>query len=339
MLKEIIEKAVAYTPSGDNCQPFSVEWIDDIAKIAYSSELAVHKLNMNEYSSILSLGCLLENVRIAALSEGFEPVYSLSETHPLKPFIIKFQKIDKKDNRLLHAMSERCTDRRKFNKGSTEEIQNILTSVEKEYGAEARIYSHLPARAYNFILKSDLVLWKDLDVFLNTVKWIRFTKGEALKTKDGMPFANLGLNFATKTVLWIMSRKRSSLNIFRILAGEKEGQKMIKKQLDSAGGFFFLIPKSTSVYDMVDAGKLACRLWIELTHLGYGVQPLTLSTLLTYVHEKEGLKGFHPEVVEIIEEGAVIMKEELGLPAWGFRFGKIGRLPDSARTYRRDPVS
>jgi hypothetical protein len=336
MLKEKIAKAVSLTPSGDNCQPFALEWIGDIARISYESELAKHKLNMNEYSSILSLGCLLENVRIASLSEGLEPIYELSETHPLKPFVINFRPIDRKEDRLLSAMAERCTDRRKFNKGSVDEIQKILNDIQKDYKAQAKILQKLPDRVYDFMKKSDLILWKDLDVFLNTVKWIRFTKGEALRTMDGMPFANLGLNFITKTVLWIMSRRRSSLNIFRMVAGEKEGEKMIVKQLTSAGGFFFLTIKEKTPHEMVEVGKLAQRLWIELTNLGYGVQPLTLPTLLTYTYDLEGLPGFKPEVLEIIKDGSIIMKEELGLPVWGFRFGKIDRLPDTARTYRRN---
>ena len=65
-----IVKAASLAPSGDNCQPWCFHWDGRELVVTHDEERDRHALNRAHHGSLVSLGCVLESIRIAALHEG-----------------------------------------------------------------------------------------------------------------------------------------------------------------------------------------------------------------------------------------------------------------------------
>jgi hypothetical protein len=84
------------------------------------------------------------------------------------------------------------------------------------------------------------------------------------------------------------------------------------------------------------------RLWLRLSQLGYGVQPLTISSVLMY-NARRGM--LDPETERIFgaryPAGERLFRREFGIPqsaqpVWLWRIGLSSPLPTSWQTPRRD---
>src|SRR6476660_2461505 len=67
-----IVSAAMTAPSGDNCQPWTFHWDGQSLTIRHQNDRARHVLNRHNHASLLSLGCVLELIRIAASHEKME---------------------------------------------------------------------------------------------------------------------------------------------------------------------------------------------------------------------------------------------------------------------------
>jgi hypothetical protein len=335
MLKNIISMAVKMTPTGDNSQPFSLAWKDDRAIIFHDNDLARHRLNTNNYASYIALGCLLESVRIAASSEGYDIEYQLDPVNPLSAFSIGFVARAKTDEKLLPLLQERCTDRRFYLKGWDAKVAQEISEVSKEYSPRLKIIENLPPDFKDYLLRVDRVFWDDKQIFFDTLKWIRFSEKEALATKDGLPLLNLGLDMVGGAYLWLASRFAWLHKIFSF-GGIIEGRRILTKQFNSSAGFCFFYPKEKDLLSLVEVGKLGQRTWLELNSRAYAVQPITVGTLMPFVTKNYGtIHDLPKSVQELFAEGGKLHADS-EIPAWGFRFGKVKEpLPKRARTYRR----
>lgn len=327
-IKSQLEWAVRRTPSGDNCQPFSCSWEGECLRITHDEALASHRINHGNYASLITLGCLLENVRVVGLAHGLRSRVSLGE-NPLRECSLEFD-ICPKDESLLAAVSARLTDRRIFHQGWDEEL-SLLASE------RVSIIPRIPATVREFFLQCDGIFWDDKGIFFDTLKWVRFSEAQALRTKDGLPSKNLGISFTDSIALWFSSKSVVLQKLMGLFGGKFLGRRLYARQLDSAGGFVFIHAESTSAGSLVKAGQDGMRIWLELTRKNFSVQPLTIVTLLTFIDHHFGLCPDYPEKVKLLlHGGSELMKRELGLPIWGFRFGKVPTpYPTANRTLRR----
>ncbi len=115
-----IVQAASKAPSGDNCQPWFFEW-DGGEKlyVTHRNDRGEHSLNRANHASYLSLGAVIESVRIASSSEKYlakfhwDPKVFLSE-----PYVdVTFQPSGTKPEDLLPALDLRTTDRRFYQNG------------------------------------------------------------------------------------------------------------------------------------------------------------------------------------------------------------------------------
>lgn len=340
--KDFILQAAKLTPTGDNAQYFVLSWEDQTLVVTYDAQLAIHKLNFQNYASLLALGCLLEGVQIAANDMGYNCSVQMNSENPLSKVVISFSENNGAKNDmsgLSKYLSERRADRRNFEKGWSDEITTAIQNAVKGYQASVRFVQHLPKNVEQHFLNCDSAFWKDQDIFFNTTQWVRFSKEGALKTRTGLPAKNLGLNAFTGAILWTASRNKIVQKIMRYTGSVFAGRQIASQQIKSAAGFVFVYAKSPASVDVVNAGRIFFRCWIELVKSGYAAQPFTLGTLMPYLTvnaKPKGLTGFPIDVQVMFQDGAKIMKQELDLPIWGFRFGKISSpLPEAARTLRK----
>lgn len=336
-IKEQISKAVIYTPTGDNCQPFSFRWEGERLWISHNDARARHALNPNNYASCLSFGCLLENVRIVAEDNGFRASENVNESTPLEGCHIDFQR----DNSLIptklsSSINNRVTDRRFYKGGWTEEMVHQLNSSSKGYKATLKIVKTLSPKVSSHLATSDAFWWNEKQIFRDLTMWVRFSQKQANETRDGLPPKNLGVDPLSLFVVWLCTLNDKIRTFFVMTGTSFMTAVATKMKLKSSGGFTFIYVDKFDQYHLVQAGKLAQRTWLELTKAQYSVQPLTLGTLLPSIYDKSSGLTYGPEVMETVRKGAQVMKSELQLPVWGFRWGKChSPLPNEAKTLRR----
>ena len=116
----------------------------------------------------------------------------------------------------------------------------------------------------------------------------------------------------------------------------------LRKLLRSSAGLLCVSTQQAGFGALIAAGRLSMRLWLRLTQLSYGVQPLTISSLLMY-NARNGLldaetgRLFGPRYAQAER----LFQREFGMdddfaPVWLFRTGISTPLPETWITPRRD---
>lgn len=336
-IRSLLERAVNQTPTLNNSQPFSTRWEGSTLVIHHDEERARHRLNYKNYSSLLSLGCLIENIRIVAIDNSLEFEEELNPADPLESAKLHFSPtISKEFMGLSKFISLRCTDSRVYHDGWSDKDEVILNGISRDYSATLKMYQTLSEKVFDTILELESVIWKDSEAFFDTTKWLRFTKAELQTSSDGVPVRRLHSNAVVSKLTWLASKSPYLHRLIKNLGVMNLEKNLRREQLESSAGFIFFYPKDHTPRGIVEVGKLAQRIWLELTRLGHGVQPLTIGTLLPYLANHTPMVQYLPEKIgALYQTASLVMERELQFPVWGFRYGRVATdLPLTLRTQR-----
>ena len=113
-----------------------------------------------------------------------------------------------------------------------------------------------------------------------------------------------------------------------------------QKKLNSSAAIGCISVRAIEVPHVIEAGKLAMRAWLKLNRAGYGVQPYSALSLLSF-YKKAGvnIEGVPDTFWQSIHQGFGVMQRLFGLasseiPLWLFRTGISSPMPDKVRTLR-----
>ena len=166
-VREIISRSIALIPTGDNCQPFSYRWEKDTVYINHDENIAHHKLNYHNLTSLLSLGCLLENVKLAAADHSMKIEVKLNDEFPLKNIKIDFKEgTSGLGTRLSEYFDKRCTDRRMYEGGWSQSLASYLEENSKQYQSSIKVIESLPKSVLKHFISSDGVFLERFKSFL-----------------------------------------------------------------------------------------------------------------------------------------------------------------------------
>lgn len=341
-IDQIIEKSVR-SPSGDNCQPWTFEWDGETLGIIHSAGRADHPLNPAGTASMLSLGCLLSAIDLAASDFQFHTSFSLEKPNQQDESLwarVQFLTSDRPQNHLSEVLLHRSTDRRLYTGGelNSEMLREII--VQQNSFAPARIHI-LPKpnqRLINYIVKAEQLLLDHSEILPATLKWVRFTMNQVRKTRDGMWWQNVGFRFWELPMGLILRDFPFVLNILGPVLRPQISIRL-KRQLESSAGLVCISIPNIDSSNIVHAGRLMMMVWLSLNQQGYGVQPLTICSMISLC-ARYGLIELPRKWIDFFREGENILRQEfsipLGLePIWMIRTGQATPLPDKSRTFRR----
>ncbi|MCM2282007.1 MAG: hypothetical protein NDI61_09195 [Bdellovibrionaceae bacterium] len=331
------------SPSGDNCQPFTfVQKSPNEIHVLHDADRARHVLNPNQQCSFLALGQLIETTSIAAARLGWDISFTHADQNPVAKLV--FTRNENAQSELAPWIYQRHTDRRPFLPAEASVISGITAKLSpKAYGARVHTLHPVDETLLQTLAKTEGALPDIKDSMENTTEWIRFSQREVERTRDGLPMWNLGLRtmeaFALKMAVryqWLRTLTRPIMRI--------QARRMAAVALRGAALFCFTAPDSSRT-SFVETGRLAARIWLELTAAGYAAQPFTTSSLtLTWL--KDGyLKTLVPaahlpvftQANEVLEERLAIKEPHCIL--WMLRAGRPpSPLPPRALTLRRPIV-
>lgn len=341
-----IVAACLQAPSGDNCQPWRFAWDGRVLAIRHDHERARHPINRGDHGSLLTLGCVVESASITATTHGLRARVTYGEgviggaagvTAPTghgsvdgpEPWAtVRFVADPTVDVDILAAaISRRCTDRRAYLGGEFDASMTAALASDGVGAARVRVASAPDDAAIAYARAAESSLLADPVAFAAVMAWVRFSRREALARRDGMPLANLGIRFFEVPMLRLL---RSAPWLVRPLAacGMKAMQeRTIERRLTGTGHA-----------TVVDAGRAAMRAWLRLTTAGFGVQPLSLSSLYAFLASATGL--IEPDAAPFFRNGGEILRRTFGMdagerPIWMFRAGVSPAMPESMRTLRR----
>lgn len=351
-LKRILTLALR-APSGDNCQPWKFEWRDNALKIYHVDLRGKHRINLKNTASWLALGTLLESIAIAASDaspqsswESRVELTRLPESPEEHWATVRFKAVTPARDKLADALSLRTTDRRLFNGGDLSPLltEKIKADQERFQGIQVHLRpSPIPHELFGFIQSAEAFVMCDTPAMMDVLKWIRFDEKSKLLTRDGMPAQGLGMKAHEVAGLRMIQRFPGIFPVMRKFGMATQMKAAIAKSLRSSAGLVCItapVGQGLEPASFVNVGRLALRSWLHLTLSGYGVQPLTLSSL--YVHcAKAGLMDglLTPDWIDLYRSGESAIREAFSLPqtqtpVWMLRTGLSSALPESWRTLR-----
>ena len=354
-IMSILTQSLSY-PSGDNCQPFRFKILSDHDfEIIYIHTLNKHHLNTGNLASYLSLGTLIEAISISSRASGYESHATLTppaltdesptqQTWAVMKLVKSAVPADSDTQFLFDNLARRETNR--FSYGRTPVAKEMTAWIKNEAlkhpGISFSFHDSMNAELKNLIGDFEQAIWKDSRSVKDIFRWIRFEANAVRDTKDGMPFAGLGVAPFQKPFLKLFSAFPNLFLAFTHFGITRENKKLMQTWLQNSAGFGFVAVPGKEFAQVVGAGRLIFRIWVYLNAHGYGFQPLTLATLIPFANKFELLSKDFPELIQRLSPAmqTAIRKDssfiENHLPIWGFRTGPVKALTTTQRTLRRN---
>jgi len=338
--------AARWAPSGDNAQPWRFERIgEDSVDVHLLSEAAT---NPYEYRggrpSFLSLGMLLESMRLAASAHGRGMEWRVTcavEPHRVG---VRFPPLERVEpDPLLPYLTTRSVDRRPYR-------PRPLTAPERAQ-LEAAVGPELEVRWFESaaerwklarlgVLATDIRLRarETFVVHQKVIDWVnRYSPA-------GIPAGAIGLDQATlKMMRWAMQSWERMQRINRLAGtGAASAQLDVLPGMRSAG-FFAILPRSMraelELDELIRAGQAIQRFWLTATRLGLALQP-GFATLIFAHYGAEGTAfTTDPSLLKKARRLAKAFASVFGYEAAKVVFlGRIGERPrrkPGARSARR----
>ena len=292
-VSEQILDLARWAPSGDNTQPWRFEIRGELEVVVHGFDTRDHCVyDLDGRPSQMSLGALLETMRIAATGHGMriEVARRLDMPDEKPTFDIRFVHDPAlKPSALIPFITTRTVQRRSLSTRplTTDQKSMLEASVAPNHEI---VWFETPRerwRVANLMFRNAklrLTMREAFEVHRSVIEW------NAQFSKDKIPDQAVGVDPLTlKLMRWIM-QSWPRVDFFNTWLA---GTLMPRLQLDLIPGLacaahFGLAPKTvpTSIDDYVAAGRAMQYFWLEATRLGLWLQPeMTPVIFRRYCHK------------------------------------------------------
>lgn len=335
-----------WAPNVDNAQPFRFRWDGERLLVLRDAGRDRTRGNAGNFASHVGLGCLLEYIRIAASESNHEIELALPEdgvTHDGPCAEVAFVAGGETDE-LVSGLRLRRSDRRPYEGGSLEDSVFAETAKDMDQFAACRL--HLLDAAgpdlMRYLLDAEALMWKDPHLLPEMLSWVRWSQREADRTRDGMPWQAVGVNFVVSRVMYLLSRSATLRRLARGARGpERRQREQARRSIDSSGALGCFTTSEPMPRAMVQVGRAFARAWLRLNLAGYGLQVMASPALHALQHAVGVLPADIPaDCRRTFALGRDLLTRAFGAsseayPVWMFRTGVSSTLPAKMRTRRR----
>ena len=322
-----------WAPSGDNAQPWRFDIVDDEQVIIHFTNES--GANPYEYRggqpSLLSLGMLIETIRLAASTHGRSLDYTLEKAggglrvnvrlaavdglagDPLEPFIG------------ARSVDRRAMKTRPIKSQEKAALQQALgpdwTLSWFESRSERWQIARLSARVTDIRLRAP----EFFRVHQRVIDW------QQRHSPGGLPATSIGLDPATLRLMRWAMQKWERVQLLNRLTGTfaTTAQLDLLPGMRSAGYIAIAPVDGSSALDpdaMIRAGAAVQRLWLTATKLGLALQPATAMLMMTHYGESGTAFTESARLLRKARYVAHISAELFGRPVDKFLFiARIGQ--------------
>ena len=330
-------------PSADNCQCWLFSWEGSDLIIESDPQRTHFFYDINQESTLITIGAVMENIAIAAGDLGLETVpepVSLSDNGEVS-VRIKFKPAENTRDTLAEFIPVRCINRKPYTKqGIDKKTIQEMNRIFQDSANIGMTWVQTQAdqkRLREIVYLSDRVLFEEKRLHQGLFKFIHM--GDEPFPTDGMNLGVLELSWMQKKIFPLFSqwKYQEMMNKFMISRAMAFNSVTLLKKTP-VYGVLTLNDRSSQGY--VEAGRKMERFWITANSLGLAVQPMAGFVFLInhFYHNQAGF--FKPEHRKMIQK----IKQEFDLvtaraagnnwaPVMFFRIGYA--LPQKKRTGRR----
>jgi hypothetical protein len=343
--QHILELAMT-APNVDNAQPFYFRWEEEQLLVYRDEERDRQRGNSGNYISMVGLGCLAECIVVAASGEGLSADIELryEAQNPKGPWLaVTFRTEPVEPDELLPGLRLRCSDRREYRGGdlSNQVFRQVAADVDQFPACGLYFQAPSDQKLLDYILRCEDFFWADKHILPEMLSWVRWSEKEVRRTRDGVPWQSLGVNFVTSRLMRLVAKSERFRKLARRSGGPlRAQQKTLGSQILSSAALGCIAVQDTQVETMFQLGRLFLRAWVRLNMAGFGVQVMANPAIHAFQHIAEIIPEDYPaESKKVFAEGERTLAGAFGLhegeiPAWMFRTGKSSPLPADMRTLR-----
>ncbi len=345
ILVKIVEAGI-WAPSADNCQPWLFSWDGTTLQVIHDENRAKFLYNVNNIASYATLGGVIENIVIASEHFGYRPLiaYFPDATQEAVVANISFTpQQEKPKSELFSWIPKRMVNRKFYSK---ELIDNAtkqrLLGIARDYPGTRFHWTDSKKQIRQLaalVAAGDRILFEHPDLHGGLFRWIRLTKEEDERARDGMGLNVLELNVFQEFIFPLLSswKRMLILNKFGV---SRLAATQSYRLLRTAPVACLIMTDDTAPVSYVIGGRLMQRVWLTASSLGVALQPLTGITFLISIMDLAGGKGLNPahqaQVIDIQKKLPDIFPFERtnGL----IMLFRMGRAPEPKAHSPRRPV-
>ena len=308
MISAVVEAAIQ-APSGDNCQPWRFRWDGEHLRILFLAERAESLYDIRSMASWISLGAVITNLTLSAAQLGFQMTVELFPADEILGAVARarFQAGPVTADPLVEAIPSRCVNRRPYRNDpippEVREDMAALTATSPGMRLSWIDTDRAKRRVAALAAQNDRILFENRELHDGVYRWIRWTRAEAERRRDGMPGETLELSRFEQPGMrllgsWRWARVAAALGITRVLPFRAS------KIYRSSAAIALLSVRGDRPEDFVRGGEVLERIWLTATRYGIAFQPITGITFLLLrmrLTGGEGLAAHHRAMLDRIE--------------------------------------
>jgi hypothetical protein len=298
-LTRLIAAAVR-APSGDNCQPWTFQFDGTRRVLIYTvPERAKSFFDYKSCATLLSLGAVIENMRVQATSEGWGIQVSSDKGEGPRCPAAAVQLVPNITDRVtsdhVEAMFQRTVNRRPFLPRPVPPSTLDQLTADPVVQTRVRMITERSeiAQWARVIELGDRIRFSHPLIHEELFSKLLFTKETAERIRIGLEVDRLGMGPLAGPLLqwlrpWDRVKRLSRWGLTGMLAGQS-------RLLTRATGALGLVTVSDTGRDAwIRAGEQVQRLWVRAQQHGLAVHPMTVALYLDQRYQDEGTKNFMP---------------------------------------------
>lgn len=251
-------------PSGHNTQPWKFENTENGIIIHPDFKRALPVVDSENYELYISLGCALENLLIAAKQKGYacKVQYPEKSGRTINVELTKYDTGIAEINILFDEISKRQVTKSKYNnKVLHADVLKQLSSCFHFEGISLLILDGKKnfEKIIPLIIEANNLQFNNRDFLNELVQWIRFSKNEAEKKKDGIWSATMGMPG--------LGRFIGSVLMKNFVTAKSEEKRLIDL-LEHTQGLAIFISDTNNAEAWVKTGQSFQRFGLSTTLLG-----------------------------------------------------------------------
>ena len=326
-------------PSGDNCQPWRFRFVADRVEIDLVRERSQSFFDYRERASLLSIGAVIENIRVQAACLGVDVSVSYPDGEFAGDGAVASVALRESSaaNPLacarLSAVHSRTVNRRPYLPTRIDASKQREWTANPCEGVDITIIEDRAtiARWARVIYLADRIRWSHPTIHREVFSSIRFSRRDALRERTGLQIERLGAGPLAVPLMRLLRPWSRMTRLTRL--GADAALANHTRMMALCTGALVLVTVGTEVAaQWIRAGEQVQRLWVTAQQQRLSVQPVPVALYLDQRFRSEGKIHFEPShtpfLTEMRRQLAVLVGDRVG--AMIYRVGIGLRMRDTA---------
>jgi sulfur-carrier protein adenylyltransferase/sulfurtransferase len=339
---ERMARAAALAPSGDNLQPWSFGADGDTLLVRHDPQRDLSLFNVRYLASFIALGAALENITIAASTEGYvAKIDYFPDPHDDELTArVSFEPGASPDP-LSAFLDKRCTNRRPYAARPIDpDVMSCLYNASEKISAIEIFWIQDKSKLKKLgqiVARADRLIFENPVIHSHLFSTIRWTQDEVEKTRDGLPIKSLELGHVGSLAFRCLKCWSfvNFVNRFGFSKATANHTLLLMRRCSAAG---LITSPAMSPPAFIHVGRTFQRAWLLATKEQLAAQPMTAVIFLQLRSRLAEYNGLTQDQIQTVNELRRDLETFFALPADRVpaMLFRVGYAPGpTARTIRR----